>query len=300
MKITIASKLPEFQRRHAVKMKRVMRNHWAACKALITKPLISQAVEIEMLPGELVDAIKQQHRELASLGIRPTMATLLTKAGNEIMAEIERHKKGLVAWIVAARSMETKEFNPLTDRVISFINNEAQYFEVEFSAEMVASLQRVLTAAAQDGWSTYTISNSLSEFVGLTTKQAATVARGMTAKMASLAEAGMSPRDVASEGAEFAKRYGEWMRRVRVETIARTETGRAYGCGQQEAVRQAIDSGIAKGAKKTWRHSGLDNARAAHEAMDGESIPLNETFSNGEEYPGMINCRCTVEYEIEV
>jgi uncharacterized protein with gpF-like domain len=42
------------------------------------------------------------------------------------------------------------------------------------------------------------------------------------------------------------------------------------------------------------------NARDEHVAMDGETVPINEAFPNGDMLPEGINCRCDVEYTVEV
>lgn len=56
---------------------------------------------------------------------------------------------------------------------------------------------------------------------------------------------------------------------------------------------------------KTWVvNSG--NPRSEHAAMDGETVPLDDTFSNGARYPGdavlpaeeRANCACSVDYEV--
>jgi len=75
--------------------------------------------------------------------------------------------------------------------------------------------------------------------------------------------------------------------------IARTETSHASGFGQREAARQ---SGVVK--QKTWLTSRDDRVRDAHIAMEGETVDLNEQYSDGSMYPGEqdIMCRCVEGY----
>lgn len=56
--------------------------------------------------------------------------------------------------------------------------------------------------------------------------------------------------------------------------------------------------------KKVWRTGGK-NPRASHRAQDGESVSLDDVFSNGLRWPGdgkgrteeLVNCNCTLDYE---
>lgn len=75
-----------------------------------------------------------------------------------------------------------------------------------------------------------------------------------------------------------------------------TVTAFAAGFGSVEAARQR-----SSGATKTWR-TNSGNPRASHAAMNGETVPIDDTFSNGLEYPGGIGagadevagCMCSV------
>ena len=81
--------------------------------------------------------------------------------------------------------------------------------------------------------------------------------------------------------------------------VARSEVATASGFASQEAAEQ---SGVAK--KKTWLSSRDSRVRDSHLAIDGETVPLGELFSNGMEYPGdqrgdpaeSINCRCVLTF----
>jgi len=75
---------------------------------------------------------------------------------------------------------------------------------------------------------------------------------------------------------------------------ARTEVTKASGFGNLEAAKQ---SGVAK--KKTWLTSRDERVRKAHITMDGESIGLDETFSNGVDFPSEPMCRCALTFHSE-
>jgi len=56
------------------------------------------------------------------------------------------------------------------------------------------------------------------------------------------------------------------------------------GWGTEEASRQAADQGSKRKVYKVWEAGA--NARASHALMDGETVPIDETFSNGADWPG--------------
>ena len=58
----------------------------------------------------------------------------------------------------------------------------------------------------------------------------------------------------------------------------------AAGWGTEEATRQAADQGSRKKVFKVWETGA--NARESHQLMDGETVPIDEPFSNGADWPG--------------
>jgi SPP1 gp7 family putative phage head morphogenesis protein len=49
---------------------------------------------------------------------------------------------------------------------------------------------------------------------------------------------------------------------------------------------------------KTWQATRDARTRPEHAAMHGETVTVDETFSNGEDAPGEPNCRCTLLFEL--
>lgn len=83
---------------------------------------------------------------------------------------------------------------------------------------------------------------------------------------------------------------------------ARTAMTSAQNAGRLERMKETEDMGVR--IQKQWIAT-LDNrTRDSHEEIDGETIDVNELFSNGLEYPGdpagddseVYNCRCTMTY----
>jgi len=105
-------------------------------------------------------------------------------------------------------------------------------------------------------------------------------------------------------------RYSDRLLQLRGETVARTETMAALNASQEEAMKQAIDTGaVAKeNVVKVWKPSPrMKGSRDNHQAMRGETVGINETFSNGLKFPGdpsgpigeTANCRCTMITKID-
>lgn len=69
--------------------------------------------------------------------------------------------------------------------------------------------------------------------------------------------------------------------------IARTETLTASNNGALQSYRQS-----AIVSKKGWLTAGDSRVREEHAAMDGETVPLEEPFSNGLMHPSEPACRC--------
>lgn len=97
--------------------------------------------------------------------------------------------------------------------------------------------------------------------------------------------------------------------KLRADAIARTETMRALHASQEEAFRQAIDAGAVnrQDVRRVWVATKDKRTRDTHAALDGESVGLDQAFSNGLQYPGdpngapeeTINCRCTMLMRID-
>lgn len=104
-------------------------------------------------------------------------------------------------------------------------------------------------------------------------------------------------------------RYSDSMLQLRGETIARTEAIASLNQSRTEAMRQAIDSGAVRrqDVRKVWRATRDGRVRDSHARLDGESVGLDERFSNGLMYPGdpggaaaeTVNCRCTMITRID-
>lgn len=92
------------------------------------------------------------------------------------------------------------------------------------------------------------------------------------------------------------------------DVLAKSAAGAIASFAIQEAAHQAISSGaervIGKIVEKEWVTG--ENARESHQAMNGERVPLDADFSNGQHWPGedigdpaeSCGCNCTTEVVI--
>lgn len=85
----------------------------------------------------------------------------------------------------------------------------------------------------------------------------------------------------------------------RARLIARTESTRASNGGPTETLKlHAKASG--RRYTKSWATAGDARVRDEHSAMEGETVGVDEKFSNGRMYPDEPNCRCAVIFnEVE-
>ncbi len=116
-------------------------------------------------------------------------------------------------------------------------------------------------------------------------------------KIKAVLEEGMAEGEGADKlRARIEELYSSWganISRGRSIAISRTETGRTVNYAQIEGYKQG---GV---PLKEWITARDADVRETHQAMDGEVVGINETFSNGGQCPGQtgdpaedINCRC--------
>jgi hypothetical protein len=102
----------------------------------------------------------------------------------------------------------------------------------------------------------------------------------------------MSPAQIDKAVEAYRKRFIAH----HAETISRTATLDALKKGQQLAQEEAVRNGILDPSrlKKKWIGVMDERERESHRQMEGESVPYNVPYSNGQQVPGETewNCRC--------
>jgi hypothetical protein len=119
----------------------------------------------------------------------------------------------------------------------------------------------------------------------------------------------------ASKVRAIVQRYKDRLLKWRGDMIGRTESLNALRAAKDEAFRQGIDKGAINPAtvKRIWETAGDNRVRDSHEAMEGQTVSLNEAFTTprGRKmmFPGdaslgagpeeIIGCRCNVDYDVD-
>lgn len=107
--------------------------------------------------------------------------------------------------------------------------------------------------------------------------------------------------------------YQRQLLKLRGDAIGRTEAMRALHQAQDEALRQAVESGKlpATSVRRIWRSSHDLRVRRTHVVLDGKSVGLDEAFKSPSGahlmFPGdptapaeeTINCRCYMQVRVD-
>jgi Phage Mu protein F like protein len=192
---------------------------------------------------------------------------------------------------------------------------ELQFFPPVFQ-DTEAVLRSVYATGLAEGVNPRTVARSTREFVGITSYDHSIIqsyeldlrsgnlsnALGRTLRDArydrTLRDALATGRRLGeSEVKTMAGRYTERLVKWRAETWSRSATLNAAKESQLVAWQEAADaSGFDEGeVVKTWITQMDGKERPEHHDMNEETVPIDETFSNGQTIPGEddYNCRCT-------
>lgn len=112
-------------------------------------------------------------------------------------------------------------------------------------------------------------------------------------------------RSALNQSLEAGESIGKMTRRIqdigfdrdRARLIARTETTRVSN-GAQRRSMQDWSATTSQTVEKTWLSSRDSRVRASHLAVDGDTVPIDQPFSNGLMEPSEPNCRCTLLYDV--
>jgi hypothetical protein len=191
--------------------------------------------------------------------------------------------------IEAARSLET--------RVIQ-----------QFKDDTRGAIKQAVERGLAEGKGPYAISKSLRDVVGLAPSQEMAVANFRQALEEGKVGRAMryTLRDkrlkISKEmtPAQIDKAVNAYRKRFiahHADTVSRSATLDALKKGQQLAWEQAIENGAVSRERlqKTWVTVGDTRVRESHQAMNGETVPFDSAYSNGQYIPGQPdewNCRC--------
>ena len=201
----------------------------------------------------------------------------------------------------------TAFFNRQARSVIPKIGADASDFwdSERWDKELADDLEPVLVEIA-DKHGKKTAKQLGAEYVTEKTEKYLTVASEARAKKINETTLEKIMKDLEEEEPDTAHVY-----EVRTSTagvLASSAAGAIASFATQEAAHQAISEGapsvVGRIVEKEWVTG--PNARPSHAAMDGERVPLDSDFSNGQHWPGedigdpdeSCGCNCTTEVVI--
>ncbi|HYU42113.1 MAG TPA: phage minor head protein [Vicinamibacteria bacterium] len=157
---------------------------------------------------------------------------------------------------------------------------------VGISRETRLALRSAIARAIRDGIPPVEAARMIRSMIGMTQRQAMATMNYRE----SLIELGHAPARVAA----LVDKYAARKIRERALVIARTEVMGALNAGQVAAWRDAQAKGLlSAGAMKEWITTDDERLCSICEAVDGETVALDEPFSE-DGPPAHPSCRCTI------
>lgn len=144
-------------------------------------------------------------------------------------------------------------------------------------------------------------SRSTQNFLYAIARTRANLINGETLKELELAVSGLNAEDRKKLALDVFERAGNERAEEQAQVLANT----ANNFGSLEAAKQCGNDMI----KKTWIHHASKHPRPSHQRMAGETVGINERFSNGAKCPGdasalpadeVAYCHCTLEFTVEL
>jgi SPP1 gp7 family putative phage head morphogenesis protein len=252
---------------------------WRAQTAMIDEK-DRAAFQAGVMPEALLWIWKEATAQFVREKVAPELFAGFESADREIAERIVRLKR--------------KDSSILTKpQVQKWVDGFAADLIVEINLETQKVVNSILrTYVIEKPMSAFQISKMVESHVGLTARYSQAVAK----RYEDMIAMGVSPAKAMKE----MERYAQFLKRNRAMTIARNELAEAYGEGQFEAMREAVQSGAVSGrVKKSWATADDERTCPICQPLDGETQDLEAPFSCGKQRPpAHIQCRCTVQYEL--
>jgi hypothetical protein len=186
-------------------------------------------------------------------------------------------------------------FDTLAPRVIDGIRQ----LDSRVIQELKDNVRNVVRAHVEnglrDGKNARAIGRTLRDAIGLGVTQEENAAK-YEAKLRALTKDPLTEEQIARKVAAYRSKAV----RFNAEVTARTATLDALKLGQKLSVDDAITVGALDPERlvKTWLGVLDSRERPEHVAMQGETVPYSQPYSNGQMIPGETeyNCRCISKY----
>lgn len=276
----------------------VFRGRQGAYKFLETREVVEKMVIKGIAEHLLSEKKKEGTRSLILPEIREKYYEQVNKAidnkGEAFKPSIltygeEQKARVLSALNAKGKSIDTKALDGLIN--VSKENKLLAEISLPFLTDFLVSAGNEAMNIVNPA-ETFIVTDQIARFIKERAKETAKSVNDTTIEKLSrtLAEGLGSGEGIADLTARVNVVYDEYPT-YRAEMIARTEATAANNRGFQESYEQ---SGVANA--KEWINSGDGRVRDEHSdaGVGGEIVGVNETFSNGLEYPSEPNCRCVL------
>jgi hypothetical protein len=179
----------------------------------------------------------------------------------------------------------------IDEKAVRWAGERSSRFIVEISEEMRATIRSMVAESVAGGMDTDELARKLSRTVGLHERYARAVDNSWTKTFEQQVSEGRTATQARQIADRNADRYRQRLLNVRAQTIARTEIHAAQNAGRYAGWEDAMEQGFASPqARKQWIT--YDPCEIC-QPMDGEIVPWNEPFSNGDMMPAAHpNCVC--------
>lgn len=209
------------------------------------------------------------------------VSQVMIAAASDAKMDVDRSRAD--AALAAVNEVVTQAMQILQARVARLVLGTGSQAVRRLSSRIGVSFSRLepgLTAYAQQ------------ETAFLVRVMGETTARSVASAVQASLDRGDTIRQLAKELGELPD-----FSRARAQTVARTETTRAWNGAQRRTMSEfARDTG--GGVRKTWLTSQDDRVRDEHVALEGVQVGIDDLFPNGLQEPSEPNCRCTLIYEV--
>lgn len=318
-----------------------LRSAFLAAVAELTSEAEVGRVTSHIEHGDVAAAIAALHIDPAAFSaVESQIAAAFERGGRETVAAFPRLVDGAGARVVV-------RFNMRNPRADAWLSNHSGMLIRQITDDQLAGVRVAMQAGLEAGRNPRSIALDIvgrmnrvtgrreGGLVGLTSSQMEAVARARAELlsgdkammqsylgrarrdrrfdrqvMAAIREGRAVPADIAGR---MVGRYADRLLLLRGETIARTEVLASLHQAQDEAFRQAVDTGVItqEQVRRAWHTAGDQRVRDSHRGMHGNSVGLNEPFISPSGarlmYPcdpagpasETINCRCWVENRID-
>lgn len=191
----------------------------------------------------------------------------------------------------------TMSFNKTNPNSLAFAQRRAGELVIAIDEMTRNAIRQTIIEAFNDQIDYRATARRIKNVVGLHPQWAKAVTNFEKKEFARLLRGGMKEETARARAMERAARYSDSLKSKRATMIARTEIQIAQNEGRYEGWKQAADEGYVDAeSQKMWVIAQDERTCPDCLELDGEIVPWNSAFSNGDETPGRIHphCRCTM------